>query len=80
MLGIRHIKIGEEYDLDPVFYIRVIVHNFAYRINQLDNQLCLMISGRCRAPEDKGAGNHVNARILLYPKVKCYNVQYIKFL
>jgi pimeloyl-ACP methyl ester carboxylesterase len=79
-LPILNIEVRHEGDLQPRVHVRVCVHRFGDRINQLDDELGHDIAWRRLAAEDEGARRHVEIRVLLEPPIEVHDVQHIKVL
>ena len=80
VLGVLHVVVGEEDDLQPIAHGGVVVHHVGDRVDQLDDQLGHEVAGRGLGAEDERARRHVGLRIALEPQVQREDVQHIQVL
>ena len=68
-------EVGDEYYLEPVPDIGVVVDHVTHRVDQLDDQLGREVTGCRLATEDKGARHYVAIRILFNAVVQGDDMQ-----
>ena len=80
VLGVLHVEVREEHDLEPVAHVGVVVDHVGHRVDELDDELGHAVAGRGLAAEDEGARRHVGLRVALEALVEREDVQHVQVL